>query len=667
MGYAFISYSTKNQASADAMRELFKKHNIDTWMAPYDIPAGSEYAEVLYDTLIGCSCLVLMLTDVSQNSQWVRKEVNIAITNGKTVIPVQLEEVELNSSMKFYLIDQQIVPVHIIEEKSIEIQNILNSVISITGKNITSFKSIIDVSHDQDDTIKQTKKETTAYVDGSNEVIDENFDSDDVELTIEQQTRLHACVCGHCGMFVQIKRDSTGYRIKCSHCEATGVIEESIDATLDNWDFRKEETIVEDIVDMDTFYENSNKEIEERTDVSIDKKYELIDGETIIKKEGIEPKVKVKGHLVNSYRRVIVLAKDDCVHPIEICMPDNTIKVFDFCDEFVVNNQKKYIVACQKNDTNEYLFFVFRSRNGKNTLVSEGSDQKKVYRLFREKYKDEYLFTDENAISKSERKRKHFAQDTAQRYFATAEDIPQILILPDKYEHISANAFAKLNPNGKEIRQIIISDKVEVVEDNAFAGLVVTEAVHIPASVKKVGDSAFTLKKEAYVYFSARSRTAISYSRNNVSVILDKPYERTVAYEVDQILDEIAQCKNITRIKNQALPCRTPPPLVDEIVIPKGVCVIDNSAFGNIRIKKRVVIPNSVTRIGQCPFELLSEAYVECDKDSYAYLYCKENGVRNSVDISNYYRSKGVCAYCGGKFTGLFKKKCSFCEKEKDY
>lgn len=98
MGYAFISYSTKSQSAADAMHTLFKKHNIDTWMAPYDILAGSEYAEVLHDALSECSCLVLMLTDVSQNSQWVRKEVNVAITNGKIIIPVKLEDVEI----KFY-------------------------------------------------------------------------------------------------------------------------------------------------------------------------------------------------------------------------------------------------------------------------------------------------------------------------------------------------------------------------------------------------------------------------------------------------------------------------------------------------------------------------------------------------------------------------------------
>lgn len=137
MGYAFISYSSKNQTVADAMRMLLKKHDIDTWMAPYDIPVGSEYAEVLFDALSNCSCLVLMLTDVSQNSQWVKKEVNLAITSGKTIIPVKLEDIELNSTMKFYLNDKQIIPVRIIEDTSDEIQKVLDSVVRITGQTIS--------------------------------------------------------------------------------------------------------------------------------------------------------------------------------------------------------------------------------------------------------------------------------------------------------------------------------------------------------------------------------------------------------------------------------------------------------------------------------------------------------------------------------------------------
>ena len=128
MGYAFISYSSKNQASADAMRNLLNAKGIETWMAPGDIPPGSEYAEVLFDALAGCSCLVLMLTNNAQESPWVKKEIGIAISNGKAIIPVKVEDVELNSSMKLYLHDCQMVPVLKIDERSEEIGKIIQSV-----------------------------------------------------------------------------------------------------------------------------------------------------------------------------------------------------------------------------------------------------------------------------------------------------------------------------------------------------------------------------------------------------------------------------------------------------------------------------------------------------------------------------------------------------------
>ena len=37
MGYAFISYSSKNQQLADATRQTLIESGIDIWMAPYEI------------------------------------------------------------------------------------------------------------------------------------------------------------------------------------------------------------------------------------------------------------------------------------------------------------------------------------------------------------------------------------------------------------------------------------------------------------------------------------------------------------------------------------------------------------------------------------------------------------------------------------------------------
>jgi hypothetical protein len=118
--YAFISYSSKNQQSADAVRALLLENNLNCWMAPYDIPAGSKYAHVINDAIENCACFVLLLTEEAQASEFVEKEVERAISYRKTVIPLMLGNITLNSGFKFYLGNSQIMAVPQIDESSIE-------------------------------------------------------------------------------------------------------------------------------------------------------------------------------------------------------------------------------------------------------------------------------------------------------------------------------------------------------------------------------------------------------------------------------------------------------------------------------------------------------------------------------------------------------------------
>lgn len=134
MGYAFISYCSRNQAPADAMRALLTDKGIRTWMAPYDIPAGSKYAQVITQALKECGCLVLMLTQDSQDSIWVAKEVERAIHYKKAILPVQLEDVVLNDEFELYISTDQIVPVTRIDESTPEIRKLLSSIRSLVGQ-----------------------------------------------------------------------------------------------------------------------------------------------------------------------------------------------------------------------------------------------------------------------------------------------------------------------------------------------------------------------------------------------------------------------------------------------------------------------------------------------------------------------------------------------------
>ncbi len=803
VGYAFISYSTKNQASADAMRELFKKHNIDTWMAPYDIPAGSSYMGEINRALVGCDCLVLMLSEAAQNSQWVLKELERAVSYKKTIVPIKIEDIVLNDDFDFVLGSCHVVAIQKIDENANEIKKVIKAVKVYTdvtrestidveienlrvkypedsellnkfsgicseqsesifinnfdfdktreyiaflkkhfensihvdmqqfldeivlllteNKNLKEFyekykecdvlviddfqfcfgkqstqesiyrilkhrmdnrlativfcySEVLDYStvvgkfllnliysydnfgtnllihsnenHIAEDAVTSNAEEIKN--DKSNDAIvsDPNPDTvNDVVLTAEQQTKLNDCHCGYCGMSALVKKEANGFVVKCSYCGANGTIAETIDAALNNWvSCSANEEVVRNIVEVESTFEESDDSLALANSTE-----------------------KLKGHLVSSYRRVLNISSDDCINPIEISMPDETVKTFDLCDEFAVSNQKKYIVVRQKTEKNEYLLFVFRSRNGSHTLITEGQDQKKVYRWFREKHASEYDFTDEKAAVVREKKKKHFAQDTVPRLYPTVDHIPQMLSIPNKYAYISSNAFAKLTPNGKEIRQIIIPDSVEVIEDNAFSGLTVTEAVYIPKSVKRIGKDAFDLVGEAYIYCE---KPAHSYHNlPEEKVVEDTPYNKgSSANRISAVIDAISHSNSFTRIKSDTLLTYSHTNSeIDEIVLSDTVCVLDSYALCYVKIKNRIVIPNKVTKIGSRAFELMPEAYVECNENSYAYYYCKENGIRNSVDISNFYRSKGVCAYCGGTFSGLFNKKCRICGKEKNY
>ena len=167
MGYAFISYSTKNQAAADAMRTLFGKHKIDTWMAPYDIPAGSKYAAVITKAIRNCSCFVLLLSNDSQASEAVDSEVELATLEfKKSVITVELEKVILNDAFTFYIHNKQIIAVHQIDEESYEIKQVINAVKAYTKDEDEDTAVVVNKeSILADDAISSVVKEDTLITD----------------------------------------------------------------------------------------------------------------------------------------------------------------------------------------------------------------------------------------------------------------------------------------------------------------------------------------------------------------------------------------------------------------------------------------------------------------------------------------------------------------------
>ena len=99
----FISYSHKDVLVADAICHKLEEQGVRCWYAPRNIQPGAEWAEAIIEALEECEVLVLVFTDYSNSSQQVLREVDAAITAGKAIIPFKRTETMPTGSMRYYL------------------------------------------------------------------------------------------------------------------------------------------------------------------------------------------------------------------------------------------------------------------------------------------------------------------------------------------------------------------------------------------------------------------------------------------------------------------------------------------------------------------------------------------------------------------------------------
>lgn len=107
MKEVFISYSTKDMAQAETVRDVLEKNGISCWMAPQDIPGGSNYTKEIPNAIRGCKIFVLILSGNAQNSPWVLRELDSAVNSGKVILPFMLEDCALNDEFNFLLTGAQ--------------------------------------------------------------------------------------------------------------------------------------------------------------------------------------------------------------------------------------------------------------------------------------------------------------------------------------------------------------------------------------------------------------------------------------------------------------------------------------------------------------------------------------------------------------------------------
>lgn len=116
----FISYSSKDSAYVDRIIRVLEEMEVSYWRAPQMIPAGSNYAREIPQAIKNCAVFLLVLSERSQTSIWVEKEVDSAICSRKSIIPFQIDQAPLSDMFRFYLNNVQMISYVDGHERAIE-------------------------------------------------------------------------------------------------------------------------------------------------------------------------------------------------------------------------------------------------------------------------------------------------------------------------------------------------------------------------------------------------------------------------------------------------------------------------------------------------------------------------------------------------------------------
>lgn len=98
----FVAYSRKDSETCRRIVGELRSQGLNVFYDQY-IQGGEEWRDMLAWNIKNCSVLMVLFTDNSKNSPQVRKEVNLATSHSKSIIPVMIENVALEGGLELEL------------------------------------------------------------------------------------------------------------------------------------------------------------------------------------------------------------------------------------------------------------------------------------------------------------------------------------------------------------------------------------------------------------------------------------------------------------------------------------------------------------------------------------------------------------------------------------
>jgi TIR domain len=103
MAHVFISYTSEDKAAADRLCEGLESQNIACWIAPRNIPAGTEWPTAIVEAIGACKAFISILSSHSIQTKQLAREVEIADKRGCQILAFRIENVEPPPALNYFV------------------------------------------------------------------------------------------------------------------------------------------------------------------------------------------------------------------------------------------------------------------------------------------------------------------------------------------------------------------------------------------------------------------------------------------------------------------------------------------------------------------------------------------------------------------------------------
>jgi hypothetical protein len=99
----FISYSRMDKPTADAVCATLEQNGIRCWIAPRDVLPGMEWGKAIVNAIHNSQFMVVVFTARANQSDHVSREVERAVAQGISIIPLRIEDIVPSNSLEYFI------------------------------------------------------------------------------------------------------------------------------------------------------------------------------------------------------------------------------------------------------------------------------------------------------------------------------------------------------------------------------------------------------------------------------------------------------------------------------------------------------------------------------------------------------------------------------------